>query len=379
MDGPRVPFNSPRLVGLERQHMSEALAAAHISGDGAFTRRCHAILERETGAAKALLTTSCTHAMEMAALLLGVAPGDQVVVPSFSHASAVSGFVLRGATPVFSDVRPDTFNLDESRLEDLLTPRTKAIVVVHYAGVGCEMDAIQRIADTHGIVVIEDNAHGLFGRYRGRPLGSFGRMATQSFHETKNIQCGEGGALLLNDANLVTRAEIVRQKGTNRAEFFRGTVDKYTWVDIGSSWLPSELLAAFLFAQLERRDAIQAKRRAVWERYRLGLAEWADENCVGLPTIPAHCQQPHHMFYVVLPSLESRTRFLAALREEGFDGAFHYQPLHASPMGRSLGGRPGQCPVAERAGDRLARLPFYNDLAPADQDMVIEAVRKFVP
>lgn len=379
MNDPRVPFNWPCVAGPEYQYMADALAAAHLSGDGAFTRRCHAILERETGAAKAMLTTSCTHALEMSALLLGIESGDEVVVPSFTFVSTVNAFVLRGARPVFADVRPDTFNLDETRLEELLTPRTKAIVVVHYAGVGCEMDEILRIADGRGIAVIEDNAHGLFGRYRGQPLGSFGLMATQSFHETKNIQCGEGGALLLNDADLIARAEIVREKGTNRAAFFRGDVDKYTWVDVGSSWLPSELLAAFLFAQLEAREVIQAKRRAVWERYRAGLSSWAAENGIVLPTVPAHCEQPNHMFYLLLPSLEARTRFIAGLREQGFRAAFHYQPLHASPMGRSLGGRPGQCPVAERAGDLLVRLPFYNDLAPADQDMVIEAIRKFAP
>lgn len=379
MSDPRVPFNWPCLAGPEYKYMADALGAAHLSGDGAFTRRCHAILERETSAAKALLTTSCTHALEMSALLLGIEPGDEVVVPSFTFVSTVNAFVLRGASPVFADVRPDTFNLDETRLEELLSPRTKAIVVVHYAGVGCEMDAILRIANARGIAVIEDNAHGLFGRYRGQPLGSFGLMATQSFHETKNIQCGEGGALLLSDAALFARAEIVREKGTNRAAFFRGDVDKYTWVDVGSSWLPSELLAAFLFAQLEAREEIQAKRRAVWERYHGGLLRWAAENGIALPSVPAHCEQPHHMFYLVLPSLDARTRLIAALREQGFRAAFHYQPLHVSPMGLSLGGRPGQCPVSERAGDCLVRLPFYNDLTPVDQDAVIEAISAFRP
>lgn len=379
MNDPRVPFNWPCLAGPEYKYMADALGAAHLSGDGAFTRRCHQILERETGASKALLTTSCTHALEMSALLLGIEPGDEVVVPSFTFMSTVNAFVLRGAKPVFADVRPDTFNLDETQLESLLSPRTKAIVVVHYAGVACEMDAILRIANARGIAVVEDNAHGLFGRYRGRPLGSFGVMATQSFHETKNIQCGEGGALLLNDAAFVARAEIVREKGTNRAAFFRGDVDKYTWVDVGSSWLPSELLAAFLFAQLEARETIQEKRRSVWQRYRAGLSDWADANGITLPTVPAHCEQPHHMFYLVLPSLDARTRFIAELREQSFRAAFHYQPLHASPMGIALGGRAGQCPVTERAGDCLVRLPFYNDLAPDEQDAVIEAIRQFTP
>lgn len=379
MNDPRVPFNWPCLAGPEYKYMADALGAAHLSGDGAFTRRCHEILERETGASKALLTTSCTHALEMSALLLGIGPGDEVVVPSFTFVSTVNAFVLRGAKPVFADVRPDTFNLDETQLESLLSPRTKAIVVVHYAGVGCEMDAILRIANARGVAVVEDNAHGLFGRHRGRPLGSFGVMATQSFHETKNIQCGEGGALLLNDAALVARAEIVREKGTNRAAFFRGDVDKYTWVDVGSSWLPSELLAAFLFAQLEARETIQEKRRAVWQRYETGLSDWARANHIALPAVPDHCEQPHHMFYLVLPSLAARTRFIAELREQSFRAAFHYQPLHASPMGLSLGGRAGQCPVAERAGDCLVRLPFYNDLAPDEQDAVIEAIRQFTP
>jgi dTDP-4-amino-4,6-dideoxygalactose transaminase len=379
MTVPRVPFNAPCLAGPESRYMADALAAGHISGDGAFTRRCHALHESETGSAKALLTTSCTHALEMSALLLRIGPGDEVVVPSFTFPSTVNAFVLRGATPVFADVRPDTLNLDESRLGERLTSRTKAIVVVHYAGVGCEMDAILRLANSRGVAVIEDNAHGLFGRYRERPLGSFGVMATQSFHETKNVQCGEGGALLLNDAELVARAEIVREKGTDRAAFFRGEIEKYTWVDVGSSWLPSELLAAFLFAQLESRETIQSKRRAVWERYRAGLGDWARDHGVALPTIPEHCRQPFHMFYMLFASLDTRTRFIAALREQGFQAAFHYQPLHVSPMGRSLGGRPGQCPVAEHAGNVLVRLPFYNDLSPADQDAVIEAIRKFIP
>jgi dTDP-4-amino-4,6-dideoxygalactose transaminase len=372
---PRIPFNRPCLGGPEYDYVAQAVASGHISGDGPFTKRCDEIIEREIGAARVLLTTSCTHALEMCAVLLRVGPGDEVIVPSFTFVSTVNAFVLRGARPVFIDVRSDTFNLDERRLDALVTPRTRAIVVVHYAGVGCEMDEILRIAAKYGVPVVEDNAHGLFGRYRGRPLGSFGALATQSFHETKNVQCGEGGALVLNDASLATRAEIVREKGTNRSAFFRGEVDKYTWVDLGSSWLPSDLLAAFLLAQLEARETIQAKRRAIWGRYHEGLAAWARERGIGVPQVPAHCEHPAHMYHVSLPDLESRQRLVSGLRGRGIHAVFHYQPLHLSPMGRQFGGRDGQCPVAESAGDRLLRLPFWNDLPPADQDLVIDGVR----
>jgi dTDP-4-amino-4,6-dideoxygalactose transaminase len=357
------------------RYVAEAVARGHISGDGAFTKRCHEILERETGAVKALLTTSCTHALEMCAVLLGVGPGDEVIVPSFTFVSTVNAFVLRGARPVFADVRPDTFNLDESRLEELVTPRTRAIVAVHYAGVGCEMDEILRIASRHGIPVVEDNAHGLFGRYRGRPLGSFGVLATQSFHETKNIECGEGGALLVNDASLVGRAEVLREKGTNRSAFFRGEVDKYTWVDVGSSWLPSDLLAAFLLAQLEAREAIQSKRRAVWQRYDAALSGWARERGIGTPHVPAHCDASWHMYALVFRDAAERQRVIDGLRDRGVHAVFHYQPLHLSPMGLRFGGRAGQCPVTERAGDGLLRLPFWNDLPPSEQDHVIESLR----
>lgn len=369
-----IPFNRACLGGPEYAYVAKAVERMHLSGDGSFTHACHAILEQVTGAAKALLTTSCTHALEMTALLLDLKPGDEVIVPAFTFVSTVNAYVLRGARPVFADVRPDTLNLDERQLESLITPRTKAIVVVHYAGVACEMDAILEIARRHGVPVVEDNAHGLFGSYRGRPLGSFGVMATQSFHETKNIQCGEGGALLVNDRSLVRRAEILREKGTNRSAFFRGDVDKYTWVDVGSSWLPSDMLAAFLLAQLEAREAIQAKRHAVWNRYHAALAGWASDHGVRLPTVPAHCEHPAHMFYMVLPDLAVRTRLISHLRAQQVHAVFHYQALHMSPMGRSLGGRDGQCPVTEMASDCLVRLPLWNDLPTADQDRVIEAV-----
>src|SRR6266404_3835079 len=281
-----IPFNRPFFSGREFEFIHQAIANSRISGDGIFTRKCHALLENALGVSKVLLTTSCTHALEMAALLLDIKPGDEVIIPSFTFVSAVNAFVLRGARPVFIDIRADTLNLDESQLERLITPRTKAIVVVHYAGVGCDMDTIMQVAGQHGIPVVEDNAHGLFGKYRGKYLGTFGCLATQSFHETKNFTCGEGGALLINDPRYSERAEVIREKGTNRNRFFRGQVDKYTWVDVGSSYLPSDVLAAFLFAQFEKREQIQAGRRRVWEYYREHLAGWASQNGVKLPFVP---------------------------------------------------------------------------------------------
>jgi len=281
---------------------------------------------------------------------------------------------LHGARPVFADIRPDTLNLDETKLEALITPRTKAIVPVHYAGVGCEMDAIQSIADRHGIPVIEDNAHGLFGRYRGRMLGSFGALASQSFHETKNITCGEGGALLVNDERFAERAEIIREKGTNRARFFRGQVDKYGWVDLGSSYVMSDVLAAFLFAQLEQWEAIQTKRRAIWERYDGALAAWADSRGIRRPFVPAHCDQTWHMYYLLMPSLEERTAFIARLKADGILAVFHYLPLHLSEYASRWGGKPGDCPVTEDVSDRLVRLPFFTSMTEEQQQRVIEGI-----
>lgn len=373
-----IPFNRVTFAGPEQRYIAEALERWHISGDGYFTKRCHHFLEERLGVGKALLTTSCTHALEMAALLLGIGPGDEVIVPSFTFVSTVNAFVLRGATPVFADIRPDTLNMDENHVQALIRPgRTKAIVPVHYAGVGCEMDALLAIAKRSGAAVVEDNAHGLFGEYRGRALGTMGCLATQSFHETKNFTCGEGGALLVNDAELVERAEILREKGTNRARFFRGQVDKYTWVDVGSSYLPSDILAAFLFAQLEAAESIQERRRAIWEFYRIRLAGWAGENGVGLPVVPAHCEQAYHMFYLLLPSLDARQRLIAHLRSRGIQAVFHYLPLHLSDMGRTFGGLPGDCPVTEDISDRLLRLPFYNSLAPDEQARVVESIQEF--
>lgn len=372
-----IPFNKPAFLGPETQAMSQAIQSGHLSGDGIFTKRCHTLLEELTGAKKVLLTTSCTHALEMSALLLDIQPGDEVIIPSFTFVSTVNAFVLRGAHPVFADIRSDTLNLDENMLEGLITPRTRAIVPVHYAGVGCEMEQILQIASDHQLMVIEDNAHGLFGACRGKPLGSFGSLASQSFHETKNITCGEGGALLINDPDLIERAEIIREKGTNRSRFFRGMVDKYTWVDIGSSYLPSELLAAYLSVQLENQALIQSRRQQIWERYNHELADWADHHDVRRPIIPAHCQQAYHMYYLLLPSLDIRSRLMTYLKENGILSVFHYLPLHLSDMGIKFGGQPGDCPVTEDISDRLLRLPFFYSLTDAEQAEVIAALLQF--
>ncbi len=373
----RIPFNKPYLVGSELAYISQAVKSGHISGDGTFTQKCHSYLEAALGVPRVLLTTSCTHALEMAALILDTKPGDEVIIPSFTFVSTINAFVLRGAQPVFIDIRPDTLNLDETLLEHAITPRTRAIVPVHYAGVGCDMDTIMRIASANGVPVIEDNAHGLFGCYRGRSLGTFGVMATQSFHETKNFTCGEGGALILNDESLVERAEIIREKGTNRSRFFRGMVDKYTWVDTGSSYLPSDVLAAYLYAQLEQKEQIQAKRRSIWETYWQSLQDWSHEHNVHLPVVPEDCDQAYHMFYLLLPSLEIRTALIQHLKARGILAVFHYLPLHLSEMGVKFGGKPGDCPVTEDVSDRLLRLPFFNDLSDADLAEVIQALHDF--
>ena len=373
-----IPFNRAGLVGNELKYISEALGIGHISGDGLFTIKCHDSLEKELGVAKALLTTSCTHALEMAALLLDLQPRDEVIVPSFTFVSTANAFAMRGARPIFCDIRADTLNIDEQKLESLISSRTKAIVAVHYAGIGCEMDSILALGKRHGIAIVEDNAHGLFGKFRGKYLGTFGCLATQSFHETKNFTCGEGGALLINDPQYVERAEIIREKGTNRNRFFRGQVDKYTWVDLGSSYLPSDVLAAFLFAQFEHRDKIQTDRRRIWEYYYQHLAEWAGRNEVRLPFVPDYCEQPWHMFYMLMPSLKARQALMAHLKAREILSVFHYLPLHLSEMGRRWGGKEGDCPVAEDVSNRVVRLPFYNELSESDQARVVSALSEFV-
>jgi dTDP-4-amino-4,6-dideoxygalactose transaminase len=372
-----VPFNRPTLAGNEFDYIRQAIAAMHISGNGPFTQKCQAVLEKTMGVPKVLLTTSCTAALEMAALLLDIQPGDEIIVPSFTFVSTANAFVLRGARPVFIDIHPQTLNLDERQLERLITAKTRAIIAVHYGGVGCEMESILEIARPHGIAVVEDNAHGLFGKYRNRFLGTWGCLATQSFHETKNITCGEGGALFINDPGYIERAEILWEKGTDRSRFFRGQVDKYTWVDLGSSYLPSDILSAFLYAQLEGQGKIQEKRKRIWEFYQRALREWADRHDVGLPTVPAHCQQAYHLFYILLPSAAARRELIQHLQQRGVNTVFHYLPLHLSPMGRRFGGKQGDCPVTETISERLLRLPFFNDLSEADQTYAVTQILEF--
>jgi len=373
----RIPFNKPFLVGSEFDYIQQAIRFGHTAGDGPFTQKCSEELEWILGAARVLLTTSCTDALEMAAMLLDLREGDEVIVPSFTFVSTANAFATHGGKPVFIDVRPDTLNLDERLLESKITERTRAIVPVHYAGVGCEMDEIMRIANARGIVVVEDNAHGLLARKAGKRLGTFGQLATQSFHETKNLTCGEGGALVLNDSSFIERAEIIREKGTNRARFFRGQTDKYTWVDFGSSFLPSDILAAYLFAQLQARNDIQQRRQRIWNRYNSELGAWTRENGVRLPFVGSDCEQPYHMFYLLLPSLASRTALIEHLGKRLIHAVFHYQPLHISDMGKRFGGRPGDCPVTEDVSDRLVRLPFFNGLTEPEQTRVIEGVVSF--
>lgn len=374
---PFIPFNRFCPIGTEFAYVQQAMDQLHVSGDGPFTRKCHRLLEELLGAPKVLLTTSCTHALEMAALLLDIQPGDEVIVPSFTFVSTVNAFALRGARPVFADIRPDTLNLDETLLPRLISAKTKAIVPVHYAGVSCQMEPILAVSERYGVSVVEDNAHGLMGRYRGRNLGTFGAMSTLSFHETKNFACGEGGALVINDPRYIERAEIIREKGTNRSRFFRGQIDKYTWVDVGSSYLPSDILAAILYAQLEARERVQASRRRIWNYYDAHLKPWAAAQGIGLPVVPEDCEQPYHMYYLLMPTLESRQAFIAHLKARNILSVFHYLPLHLSEMGKRFGGQAGDCPVTESISDRLVRLPFYNALSEPEQSSVVAALKLF--
>src|SRR5688572_19578926 len=329
----RVPFNRPTTAPAASRALADAVSSGRLSGNGPFTHRCEAELERLSGARRVLLTSSCTAALEICAILVNGAPGDEVIVPSFTFVSTANAFAIRGMRPVFADCRRDTLNIDERVLERLISPRTRAIVTMHYGGVACEMDAIVDIAARHKLILVEDNAHGLFGRFKGRPLGTFGSVATQSFHETKNVTCGEGGALLVNDERLIEPAEIAREKGTDRSRFFRGEVDKYTWVGVGSNYLASELQAAMLWSQLEARSGIQRKRHAIWDRYDTCLRSWAERQGVGTPAVPAHCEHPAHLYALLLPSASARSRLIDHLREREILAVFHYLPLHRSPMG----------------------------------------------
>jgi dTDP-4-amino-4,6-dideoxygalactose transaminase len=354
-----VPFNKPYMTGKELWYIAQAHARMHLAGDGAFTKLCNQWIEQRTGTDRALLTHSCTAALEMSALLAEVAPGDEVIMPSYTFVSTANAFVLRGGIPVFVDIRSDTMNLDEAKIEAAITGRTRAIVPVHYAGVSCDMDAIMDIAERRGLLVIEDAAHGLLSAYRDRPLGSIGHLAALSFHETKNIISGEGGALLVNDRRFIERAEILREKGTDRSRFFRGEVDKYTWVDVGSSYLPSELIAAFLFAQMEASDDITARRLAIWNTYHEALIALEGRGVLRRPIIPEHCCQNAHMYYLLLSDEARRRRFIAALKEKGIHPVFHYVPLHDSPAGKRYGRVHGGMDVTNAMSGRLVRLPLW--------------------
>lgn len=371
-----IPFNRPYTTGDELGLMADSIARSHMAGDGHYTATASASLRQLTGVNDAMLTTSCTHALEMTALLLDLAPGDEVIMPSFTFVSCANAFAGRGGTPVFVDIRPDTFNLDEALVESAVTDRTKAILAVNYAGVGCEYGVLRDIADRHALVLIEDNAHGLTGKWNGRPLGSFGDLATLSFHETKNVQCGEGGALLLAEDRYVERAEILREKGTNRTRFLRGEIAKYTWVDLGSSYLMSDMLAAFLTAQLYRSAEIRRRHLAVWHRYRSELAPWAAESGFLLPTPPTAADHPGQIFAMLAPDHSSRDRFIGHLRSCRVGSTFHYVPLHSSPGGRRYG-RSWELPVTEDVSGRLCRLPVWAGLTEASVDRVISAVAAF--
>ena len=370
----KIDFNRPYVVGKEFDYIQEAMKAAHLSGNGQFTKKCQAWLEQKLGSRKALLTHSCTAALEMAAILADIQPGDEVIMPSFTFVSTANAFVLRGGVPVFVDIRPDTLNLDESKIEAAITPKTKAIAVVHYAGVGCDMDAIMAIADRHGLVVIEDAAQGIMSSYKGKARGAIGHLGALSFHETKNVVSGEGGALLVNDDRYTQRAEIIWEKGTNRSQFFRGQVDKYTWVDIGSSFLPSEILAAFLWAQLEEVESITERRIAIWERYHRGLASAQAIGALRGPVIPDGCTNNAHMYYVLGRDHRTQVGVLQVLKDSGAQAVFHYVPLHSSPAGRRYGRSHGSMAVTDRVSETLVRLPMWVGLQDSDVDMIAATV-----
>ena len=369
-----IPFSRPFLGGREAEYVAQAVSSGKIESDGPFTKLCAELLEKQYGIGRVLMTPSCTGALEVAAVLCGLEIGDEVILPSYTFVSTANAVVLRGARPVFVDIRPDTLNMDETKIEALITERTKAIFPVHYAGVGCEMDAILKIAARHKLLVVEDAAQGVHAAYRDRPLGSIGQLGTYSFHSTKNYVCGEAGALCVNAPELLERAEIVREKGTNRSKFFRGQVDKYTWVDIGGSQLANEIACAFLLAQLERLDPINDGRRKIFEFYRQSLEPLEREGLLRLPIIPPHCRQNYHMFYVLLPTMAARDALLDHLRQQGIGAVFHYVPLHTSPMGMRFGYEPGDLPVTEELSGRLLRLPLFNALTDEELAHIVKQV-----
>ena len=372
-----IPFNRASFEGRELEYVAQAVANGHTSGNGPLSRRAEGMLAEMHDGAPALLTTSCSHALELAARLCDLRPGDEVLVPSFTFVTTASSFMWNGATPVFVDVDPDTLNMDVDAAARAISPRTRAICIVHYAGVGASPDRYQRLAEEHGLILIEDNAHGLGGSWNGQRLGTFGSLSTLSFHETKNVTCGEGGAIVINDPSLLERAEILREKGTDRTKFSRGLVDKYTWVDVGSSWVLSDLLAGVLVGQLERFDEIQARRMDIWRQYATGLEDWAHTNSVRLPQIPAGAEHPAHMFHLRLPDLTQRDRFIDHMRQNDVMAVFHYQPLEASPVGRRIHPDQAPCPVSSRASETLVRLPLFADLSASELEQAIRAALEF--
>ena len=373
-----IPFNKPHMTGRELYYIAQAHFNQMLAGDGPFTKRCHAWLEAKTGCRRALLTNSCTAALELSALLLDIQPGDEVILPSFTFVSTANAFALRGAVPVFVDVRGDTLNLDERLVEAAITPRTKAIVPVHYAGVACEMDTLLAIAQQHALSVVEDSAQGVMACYKGRPLGSLGHLGAYSFHETKNVISGEGGALLVNEPQYVDRAEVLREKGTDRSRFFRGEVDKYTWQDIGSSFLPGELIAAFLWAQLEEAESVTQGRLRSWQIYHDLLAPLEDQARLRRPIVPAECSHNAHMYYILLPDTPTRDGLMHELRGRGIYAVFHYVPLHSSPAGRRLGRTPQELPVTDSVAGRLLRLPLWSGISVDEQATVVSAIADYL-
>ena len=378
MNRRNIPFNKPYLAGKELYYIAQSVLSGHTSGDGEFSKKCQKLFEEKFSAKKVLLTTSCTSSLEMAAMLCNFETGDEVIFPSYTFVSTVNAFILRGVKPVFVDIRSDTKNIDEKLIEDAITERTKAIVPVHYAGVSCEMDEINEIAIKYGLLVIEDAAQGVNAKYKHRYLGTLGDLGAYSFHETKNFICGEGGALLINREEFALRAEILREKGTNRSQFFRGQVDKYTWVDIGSSYVPSDLLAAFLFGQLEHMNEINHMRKQIYESYYKSLKPLADQGLIELPVIPEHCESNFHMFYILLKDFQQRTDLIDYLKRQNIQAVFHYVPLHSSPMGQRFGYQSGMLPVTENTSERLLRLPFYNELTLDEIKQITEHIFLFL-
>ena len=373
----KIPFNYPYMTGKELWLISQAHHAGQLAGDGGFTKKCHEWFENYSGCHKALLTHSCTSALEMTAILANIQAGDEVIMPSYTFVSTANAFVLRGAVPVFVDIRPDTLNLDEKLVEAAITERTKAIVPVHYAGVACEMTALKEIADRHQLLLIEDAAQGMMAKYHDQPLGSIGHLGCLSFHETKNVISGEGGILLINDDQFIDRAEIIREKGTNRSQFFRGQVDKYTWVDIGSSYLPGEIIAAFLYAQLEVASSITTQRLQLWEQYHSRLAPLEQEGKLRRPFIPNYCQHNAHMYYIIVRDLESRSHLINHLKSQGINSVFHYIPLHNSPAGKRYSRSYGQLHNTEKISEQLLRLPLFPDLSLDQVEAVVSSISQF--